>query len=309
MSYSFFLLLFSTLLSVLGTPLSMKGACLMGAIDLPDGERKCHARPTPRLAGLSIFGVCFLCAVLFLPMDDVTAAWLSGGAILCGLGVSDDLFSLPPFLKLAALSAVSVIPVAYGLTPDSLSLGALSFSLSRPLFNIFSALWVLLLTNAFNLIDGADGVCATLSFIPLLPLSLLLPHDALFLLGGAILGFFPYNRHALSPVFSGEMRILPTRTFLGDTGALFLGYSLALFSLQGAVFSLFTPLLFAIPLFDTARVFLLRLFHRQNPFRADRRHLHHRLADRGFQSGEVLLLFSLYALLCSAVYLLLLLIF
>jgi UDP-GlcNAc:undecaprenyl-phosphate GlcNAc-1-phosphate transferase len=309
MSYSFFLLLFSMLLSVLFTPLSMKGATLMGAVDLPDGNRKCHARPTPRLAGLSIFGVCFLGAVLFLPMDDVTAAWLSGGAILCGLGVSDDLFSLPPFLKLAALAAISVIPVAYGLTPDDLSLGTRSFSISRPIGNLFCAARVMLLADDFNLIDGADGVCATLSLIPLLPLCYLLPHDALFLFAGAVLGFFPYNRHALSPLFSGKMRTLPTRTFLGDTGALFIGYSLALFSLQGAVFSLFTPLLFAIPLFDMTRVFFLRLLKKKNPFRADRSHLHHRLADRGLLGGEILLLFALYALLCSCVYLLLSLIF
>lgn len=290
MGYSVFLFSFGAFLTVLLTPASIRGAHLLGAIDLPDGGRHRHTHPTPRLGGLALFAAATLAALLFFPTDDGTAAWLAGGALIVALGVSDDLYTLPPLPKLLALGAIATLPIAFGLVPDALTLGEKSFPLGHPWNNLFALLWVLLLTNAFNLIDGSDGLAASLAIVSALSLFLFSGHPGTLLLAGTAFGFFPYNRTALT---LPSAHLLPTRSFLGDTGALFLGYSLAVFSLSQQ-FSLLTPLLFALPVFDLFRVFLGRLLRGRNPFDADRSHLHHLLADKGFSRGGILFI-SLFA--------------
>ncbi len=289
MRYSVFLLLAGALLSTLLAPLSIRYARLLGAVDHPDGGRHLHPRPTPRLGGLALL-LTALPLSLFIAQSTASSVWLTGGALVAALGVTDDLYPLSPLVKLSALLAVCALPAAFGLAPEVFTLGSLRFSLSHPFDNIFSLLWVLLLVNAFNLIDGADGLCATLASVSLLSLFLTGGNPAALILFGAIIGFLPYNL----PL---KKRI--TRSFLGDTGALFLGYSLAVFSLEIPTFSLATPLLFALPLFDLFRVFTLRLLRGKNPFRADRTHLHHRLAERGYSHSAILALCTVYALLFS----------
>lgn len=290
MGYSVFLFSFGAFLSAIFTPLSISGAHLLGAIDLPDGGRHRHVRPTPRLGGLALFFATTAAALLFFPTEGVTAAWLAGGALIAALGVTDDLYALPPFPKLLAIGVIATLPIAFDLSPDALALGAWRLPLSHPWDNLFTLLWVLLLTNAFNLIDGSDGLAASLALLSSLSLLLLTGRGEALLLAGTAFGFLPYNRAALALPFA---RVTPTRSFLGDTGALFLGYSLAVLSLSRH-FSLATPLLFALPVFDLFRVFTLRLLHGKSPFAADRSHLHHLLADKGFSHGEILFI-SLFA--------------
>ena len=290
MGYSVFLFSFGALLTVLLTPASIRGAHLLGAIDLPDGGRHRHARPTPRLGGLALFAATTTAALLFFPMDAVTTAWLTGGALIVALGVSDDLYTLPPLPKLLALGAISTLPIAFGLVPDALTLGEKSFPLGHPWNNLFTLLWVLLLANAFNLIDGSDGLAVTLAIFSSLSLFFFSGEVGALLLAGVAFGFLPYNKAALA---FPPARVLATRSFLGDTGALFLGYSLAVFSLVKE-FSLLSPLLFALPVFDLFRVFLLRLVRGKSPFDGDRSHLHHLLSDRGFSHGGILWI-SLFA--------------
>ncbi len=296
MGYSVFLFSFGALLTVLFTPLSVKGAYLLGAVDLPDGGRHRHAHPTPRLGGLALFFASTATALLFFPFEGVTAAWLAGGALIAALGVTDDLYALSPLPKLLALGVIATLPIAFDLPPDALVLGTWRFPLSHPWDNLFTLLWVLLLTNAFNLVDGSDGLAASLSIVSALSLFLLTGHAGVLLLAGTAFGFLPYNRAAL--VFPSA-RLLPTRSFLGDTGALFLGYSLAVFSLVKE-FSLLSPLLFALPVFDLFRVFLLRLVRGKSPFDGDRSHLHHLLADKGVSRGGILLI-SLFISLLAAI--------
>ena len=289
MGYSVFLFLLGALIAVLLTPASVRAAVALGAIDHPDAGRHRHAHPTPRLGGLAIFFAAAVTALLFFPLDGITAAWLSGSALIVALGVSDDLYTLPPLPKLLALGAIATLPIAFGLAPDTLILGTRAIFLSHPWNNLFALFWVLLLSNAFNLIDGSDGLAASLATLSALSLFLLSGHPETLLLAGTAFGFLPYNRPALSS--SGHA--LPTRSFLGDTGALFLGYSLAVFSLHGGSFSLAIPLLFTLPVFDLFRVFFLRLCRGKSPFDADRSHLHHLLAARGWSPGGILL-FSLF---------------
>lgn len=299
MQYSVFLLLSGALGSVLFAPLSVRCALLLGAIDTPDGVRHLHDRPTPRTGGLAPLFASLLLSLAFLTWDKTVAAWLAGGALLSALGVTDDLYSLSPLLKLSAMLAVCALPAAFSLSPDVFSFIGFSFSLPSPLGKLFSFLWVLLLTNAFNLIDGSDGLSSTLALVGAASLFFLYENPASLLLFGAIFGFLPYNLPLRTPFWRGKR--VQTRSFLGDTGSLFLGYSLAVLSLGNKAFPVATPLFFALPLFDLVRVFFTRLFQRKNPFHADRTHLHHRLLQKGYGTGAILTLCLLYALLFASV--------
>lgn len=299
MRYSVFLLCLGALATVLFTPLSMHVAARMGAVDRPDGGRRRHAHPTPRLGGLALYGAVLLCATLFLPRTPLYAAWLSGGALLCALGVTDDLFSLSPAVKLAAEWAIAAVPIAFGVVPAQLSLGTLAAPLPFPLGALFSLIFTVLLLNAFNLIDGVDALAVSLAATASLTLWLYTGEAGTLLLLGGALGFLPYNRPA-RPL--GVRACLRTRSFLGDTGSTFLGYSLALLSLGArARFSLLLPLCFALPLFDLVFVFFYRIAQGKSPFTADRSHLHHRLLKKGLAKTQTVLVLVLFSVLfCSA---------
>ena len=285
MRYSVFVFCVSAFFAILLTPLSMRAACLAGAIDVPDSGRHRHACPTPCLGGLALFFAAVITALLF-PIDALSGAWLAGGALLAALGVSDDLYTLSPRVKLLSLTATAAIPLAFGLSPTAISIGSLTWEIAPTTGGVLAFLWILLLTNAFNLIDGMDALAPSLGLIGALSLFLLTKERFPLILGGAVFGFLPYNRPSLSPLSAS---VTPTRSFLGDTGALFFGYSLATLSLGRGSFSLCAPLFFAFPVLDLFRVFLCRLRHGKNPFRADRSHFHHLLADRGLLRGEILL--------------------
>ena len=134
-------------------------------------------------------------------------------------------------------------------------------------------------------------LCSSLAIVGALSLFLSGGAPALLLLAGAALGFLPYN-------LSSKKHF--TRSFLGDTGALFLGYSLAVFSLAPPVFSFGTVFFFAIPVFDLVRVFALRILKKRNPFRADSAHLHHLLLQKGYGKQAVVALCIVYAILFCA---------
>ena len=265
---------FGALSSALMTPFSARLALSMGAVDHPDGARKTHERPTPRLGGIALFFSVLWIGFFFLPDTPLRAAWLTGGALVCVLGVSDDVFSLSPALKLIAELFIATIPIAFGIVPRGFSFGPITFTPEAWVMKGFALLWILLLANAFNLIDGLDTLAATQAMLSLAVFASL---PMAPLLGGALFGFLPYNKHSL---------ILPqgavgARTFLGDTGALFIGYSLALLSLGAWEWlPLFLPLLFLVPIGECVSSFLRRLLDGKNPLSADRGHLHHRLLAR-----------------------------
>jgi UDP-GlcNAc:undecaprenyl-phosphate/decaprenyl-phosphate GlcNAc-1-phosphate transferase len=295
-----FVLLAGFLVTFLLVPAVRRMALGFGMVDMP-GERRLHERPVPRGGGVAVFiGFHAACAAVFLlPWANFTGTldgvwWrnvlVSSGAILL-LGLWDDRFGLRPMVKLAGQALVALL--AWGL---GMRVGAvLGFVLPVWLDAICTVLWFVALTNAFNLIDGMDGLAAGLAAVGaagLIGLFLLkhLPGDALVLLGllGACLAFLRYNFH-------------PASIFLGDSGSMFLGFLLAAVSLATvskatAMTAIAFPFLtLGIPLFDTLLAVWRRMMRRSGVasgtgdgiFDADTDHVHHRLVKAGFSPRSV----------------------
>jgi UDP-N-acetylmuramyl pentapeptide phosphotransferase/UDP-N-acetylglucosamine-1-phosphate transferase len=306
--------------ALLTTPLAIRLAVRLGMVDQPDA-RRVHTRATPRGGGLAVVLAFHLaCAAIFLPpWAEFTGQldrmwWLHFLALSSGLtlvGFLDDFLGLKPWVKLCGQLAVATGAWLLDLRVGSL-FGANLPDWADLLITVF---WFVALMNAFNLIDGMDGVASGLGSIASAALigSFLLrdqPSDALVSLGllGACLGFLHYNFH-------------PARVFLGDTGSMFIGFTLGAISLstftKGTAFTaLAVPALVAgVPLFDTflavwrrtARKFLGRAERRSGQstgthvFGADKDHLHHRLHAGGRSQRKVALLLYLAALGLAAV--------
>lgn len=292
----------SFLIALILTPVIRNLAVRMGAVDVPKDERRMHDHPIPRMGGLAIFLGFLLSTLIFVPLEANWRGMLLGSVVIVVLGIFDDVYDLPARLKLivqivAALIAVFTGNVITYLTNPNLfssnpwwELGWLGFPVT--------ILWIVAMTNAVNLIDGLDGLAcgvSSISSLTLLVIALLLgePSVALLVAGlaGGCLGFLPYNMN-------------PAKIFMGDTGSTFLGYVLAVISIQGlfkmyTIISFVVPfLLFGLPIFDTVFAFVRRLAHGQSPMHADRSHVHHRLIDMGFsQKQAVAVLYVITAIL------------
>lgn len=277
-------------------------ASKIGAIDVPDGNRHIHKKPTPRLGGLAIyFG--FLCAVfLFTELTYTLRGILLGSALIVLLGAVDDKRKLGAWTKLLFQIVAAVIAVLHGVTIEMLrdptSLTESGFLVLGALAVPVSIIWIVGITNSVNLIDGLDGLAAGVSVISSIAMFVVAMlsdeiNVALVIaaLIGGCLGFLPYNLN-------------PAKIFMGDTGSLMLGYLLATISIVGmfklyAVFTFIVPVIaLALPLFDTAFAIIRRLLNKQSPFCADRRHLHHKLLDIGFtQKQAVAVLYAFSAIM------------
>ncbi len=257
----------------------------IGAVDVPLDNRRMHTKPIPRVGGLAIFVSFWLSTMLFCDITPGLASIWVGGGIIVILGVLDDIFRLNPGVKFVVQILAAVFAVVNGCVIDHINIGGeyiMLGVLSYPL----TILWIVGLTNAINFIDGLDGLACGVSLISCISLFcvLLLQGEETYvvitaILAGACLGFLPFNSN-------------PARIFMGDTGALFLGYAMAVISVQGvfklhAVISFAAPLMvFAFPLMDTIFAIVRRLLSGKSPFAADRGHLHHRLVDMGFTQKE-----------------------
>lgn len=290
-----------TLLTVGITPLIIKLAFKVKALDYQD-ERKVHSKTMPRLGGLAIYFSFLLGYILFdvgalLPNEQMTSfmnAYLCASSVMVLLGVLDDIFQLSAGMKaLAQLLTAIFLVSAGGFVIDQIflpllppiQLGAFGF--------LFTIAWIVGVTNSINLIDGLDGLSSGITSISFLTVALiaLWQGESLiallsFILLGSTLGFLVHNFH-------------PAKIFMGDTGSLFLGFSVAILSMMGykyiAFVSFIVPLLMlSVPLFDTLWAICRRLLKGQSPFQADRGHLHHRLLDR--QYGHVKTVLILYAI-------------
>lgn len=278
----------------------------LGAIDMPgikgtDSERHLHTQPTPRMGGLAIYLGFFFSILLFVPMGKKVVAMLLGATLIVFLGILDDIRSLKPTTKLIVQIIAAAIAVGGGnkitffsrLTMDAdpghFSLGWLSIPVTL--------IWIVLITNAVNLIDGLDGLAAgvsTISAISLVVIALAYSNPTVAIITGALaggcIGFLPYN-------------IAPAKIFMGDTGSTFIGYILAVASIQGlfkfyAIISFVIPFfMLGLPIFDVCYAVLLRVSHGENPMKADRKHVHYRLMDMGFSKKQTVAV--LY--ICSAI--------
>jgi len=276
-------------------------------VDRP-GRRKVHAFPIPRVGGIAI-AVAFTAALVSFsdlsnslpPQDSPVWKLLPGAAIVFATGLSDDFFNLSPLWKLFGEIGAAVAVFVSGLSVAAIAGFDLPVWLSLPI----TVVWLLLCTNAFNLIDGLDGLCAGMGFVATLALfcaaelygNVALAHATLPL-AGALLGFLCYN-------FS------PATVFLGDSGALLIGFLLGCYGMIWAgktatLVSVAVPLLaISIPLLDALLSVVRRFLSHRPIFGADRGHIHHRLLDLGLSPRRAVLSLYLFGMLVAALALLL----
>jgi len=292
-------MLFAFLIAFTTTPVVRVIAFKLGAIDDPKrDDRRMHKEPTPRIGGLAIFIGFVSATMLFADYSPTLLAIWFGGLILVVLGILDDIFTLNTFLKLGVQVLVAFIAVWQGMTIEFINLFG-----NYIVFGIFeipiTVLWIVGLTNAINFIDGLDGLSCGVSAICSIALLLVTltssDNGALALImaimAGSCLGFLPYNSN-------------PAKIFMGDSGALFLGYTFAVLSIDGLfkfnmVMSFLIPLsIFGVPLFDTVFAIVRRTLKGQKPWTADKGHLHHRLINMGFnQKQSVHILYAISGIL------------
>ncbi|WP_337103568.1 glycosyltransferase family 4 protein [Paenibacillus sp. YIM B09110] len=291
----------SLVLALVMTPLVKKLAFKVGAIDKPN-HRKVHTRIMPRLGGLAIYiafvGGFFLLSPLLpdgllRPSDmKLINALLVGGTIIIVLGALDDRFELSAKVKLVGqIAAASVVVFGFGVKIDLLNIpfGETMQPIAHWIAIPITILWIVGVTNAINLIDGLDGLAAGVSGIAIatiVVMASLMGFQPIILLStlllGGIVGFLVFNFH-------------PAKIFMGDSGSLFLGFSLATLSMLGfkqvTIVSFVTPLLIiGVPLSDTFFAIIRRWVNKRPVFAPDKGHLHHRLRDLGFSHRKTVLI-------------------
>ncbi len=287
------------LLGMFFTRLVRDGALKFGLVDHPDHNRKVHKKPIPRLGGVAI--ICsYAISLLVIPVfagsgllgltHHAKTYWLLAGlAVVFGTGLIDDLTTLTPLQKLAGQFAAAVLVWSGGVQVHMLQDVHLNGWLSLPI----TVSWLLLCMNAFNLIDGLDGLAAgssLVSTIAMLAAAMLDKNTFLILmitpLVGALLGFLRFNFN-------------PATIFLGDSGSLSIGFLLGCFGVMWGekthtLLSLLAPAMaMSLPLLETGLSIVRRYLRRRPIFSPDREHIHHRLLDRGKTPRQAALL--LYA--------------
>jgi len=274
------------LIALLMTPLVKKFAFWVGAVDAPN-HRKVHTRIMPRLGGLAIFiafvGAFFIIAPAIDSLNsEVALGLLVGGAIIVLVGALDDRFDLSPKVKLLGQVIAACVVVYSGVVIDLVNVPFGDTTISLTWLAVpLTIFWIVGVTNAINLIDGLDGLSAGVSGIAtttILILALMMGNITVVLLSvillGSIAGFLFYNFH-------------PAKIFMGDSGALFLGFSLATLSIlgfkQATVLSLLVPIMIlGVPLSDTFFAILRRWVNNLPISKPDKSHLHHCLLQLGF---------------------------
>jgi UDP-GlcNAc:undecaprenyl-phosphate/decaprenyl-phosphate GlcNAc-1-phosphate transferase len=281
---------------VLLTPAVGGMARLLGAVDRPD-SRRLNRRPIPRLGGLAIFLGIIVPALAFLDLSGETRGVLLGAAVATVVGAVDDFRGLSPPTKLAGQIAAAAIPPAFGVWIDHITfpfLGVLDIPawIGVPV----SILFIVAVMNMVNFLDGLDGLAAGVCGIAgvtyaILALSLARPDPAILsaIVAGACLGFLRHN-------------FFPARIFMGDSGAMCLGFILAAVSIQGlfktasTVVLLLPLLVLAVPIIDTSFVVAKRLKYGQPIYGADKSHLHHRFLNIGFSQRRAAMTMWLWCL-------------
>jgi UDP-GlcNAc:undecaprenyl-phosphate/decaprenyl-phosphate GlcNAc-1-phosphate transferase len=267
---------------VLLTPAVGGMARLLGVVDRPEA-RRANRRPVPRLGGLALFLGIFVPALAFLDLGRETRGLLLGAAVATTVGLVDDFRGLQWWEKLAGQAVAAAIPTIFGVWVHRFTFPVVGIHQLPEWVGVpVTVLWIVAIMNMVNFLDGLDGLAAGVCAISagtfsLIALSLAKPQPAILtaIVLGSTLGFLRHNFY-------------PARIFMGDSGALLLGFLLAAISVQSllktaAIASLFFPLLvLAVPILDTSFVVVKRLKHRQPIYVADRTHLHHRFLNIGF---------------------------
>ncbi|MED1862448.1 UDP-GlcNAc:undecaprenyl-phosphate GlcNAc-1-phosphate transferase [Fictibacillus halophilus] len=292
---TYWALLICFIASVLLTPVVKRFAFFVGATDKPN-QRKVHQKIMPRLGGLAIF-LSFLIGVLIVqPASQYTVPIVLGAIVIIITGVFDDIFELSPKVKLLGQIIAAGIVIYGGVEVHFINL-PFDYRLSLGILGVpLTLLWIIGITNAINLIDGLDGLAAGVSSTVLITISGMAVYNGNVLVAalgiillGSTLGFLVYNWH-------------PAKIFMGDTGALFLGYMIAVLSLLGfkniTLFSLVVPIIIlGVPISDTLFAIIRRFLNKKPLSAPDKSHLHHCLLNSGMSHRQtVLVIYAMSAL-------------
>lgn len=282
--------LISGTIAFLVTPIIKKLAFKIHATDKPDSQRKLHNGEKASMGGVAIF-LGSIAGFLYLqPQDPYMTAIIIGAVIMLLTGVLDDIFELKPLYKLAGQMTAAIVVVSSGLVIEKLTMPFVGTVYLEGLGYIITVLWIVGASNAINLIDGLDGLAAGVSAIALSSIFIMAVMDyrivvayLCIILIGSCVGFLFHNFH-------------PAKIFMGDTGALFLGYAIAVVSMLGlfknvALFSFIIPIIvIALPVFDTLFAIVRRIVNNQGIATADKKHIHYLLLERGYSHRKVVLI-------------------
>ncbi|MGB3007924.1 MAG: MraY family glycosyltransferase [Chitinophagaceae bacterium] len=278
--------------------------------DVPD-SRKEHSTPIPTLGGIAIFAGMIMALFMWLPFnyDSSQISFFFSIIVLLALGIMDDLKDLSAKYKFVVQIALASLIALSGIRINSFEGLFGIYELSSTAQFTFTVLVLVGITNAFNLIDGIDGLAGGIGFLSLITLGIFLTitgdaQTALiaFALAGGIFAFLYFNLN-------------PAKIFMGDTGSLVLGFVTAVLCIRlmqvngNSVNPIIphTPVfvlgIVLIPVFDTVRVFAMRIWKGKSPFVADKTHIHHLLTNQGFSHGfSAKLIYFLHAFVLIEVY-------
>ena len=280
--------------AVVAIPVVIKISELKSLMEKP-GERRSHSTPTPTFGGIAIFAAILIAYFLWPSIDQTdiyrTNLSIAGMTILFFIGIKDDLVGIDPAKKLLFQVLAAMILILFGDLRVDYLYGIMGFHHIEEIISIVLTCFIFItLTNAINLIDGIDGLAGGIATIASSTFGgwfLLTNHFTMaslaFTLAGALLGFLRFN-------FSKTSKI-----FMGNTGSLIIGFLLAFFAVRfvnlnvsfryepTAFFNapIIAIVILIVPIFDTLRVFLVRILAGRSPFSADRNHMHHILLDNG----------------------------
>lgn len=299
--------LLACITSFVVTPYTIKLAKKVGAIDMPE-DRRVNKKPMPRIGGIAVISG-FIVSALYLvismsiegklDLNDTEnyksklLGFLIGIIFLDIFALWDDVKSLKPIQKLLAQVVAAIIIYSFGIRIEDIN----GWLLPEPISFILTVGWIVGITNAINLIDGLDGLSSGITLISCIFLLLIFATNGspvisivlITALAGAILGFLPYNAN-------------PAKTFIGDVGAQFLGFSMSVIAILGVAKTVTLVVLIApvlvlgLPIFDTLFAIIRRLVKGKSfkaVFSADKGHLHHRLMKHGYTQKQ-----AVYILYC-----------
>lgn len=287
----FLITLFMSFISALFLVYPIKKLAIrLNILDIPN-NRKIHTKPIPRAGGLAIVFGTLIGLAYFQPAHEHFLEYIVGVVIITMIGLLDDKFSLHPLLKLIGQLVTAIIIIHAGVTIERITLpfiGIIDFS--QLVSVVITLIWIIGITNAINLIDGLDGLASGVSTIALLSIFTMSIMDERFFVAslcisliGSSCGFLFHNFY-------------PAKIYMGDTGSLFLGFSISFISILGlfkkiTIFSFIIPIIvLAVPIFDTLFAITRRLLNGEKIMKPDKKHIHHQLLAAGFSHRTTVLI-------------------
>ena len=297
----FLIVIVTFLTSAILVPLAKKCAIHTNALDIPN-ERKVHKKPIPRMGGLAIFGAFLLGYMLFARSTYQMISILIGGFIIVFTGMVDDINPVRAKVKFILQIIAACVVVFYGnMVIDHIDVLGINMDFPVPINYIITIFFIVAIANSINLIDGLDGLASGISSIYFLTIAIIafilnrkegLDTILSLIMLGSTLGFLVHNFH-------------PAKIFMGDSGSLFLGYTISVIALLGYKAATLTTLIIpitilAIPIFDTGLAILRRIIKGQGISTPDKEHFHFQLLKMRFSvPASVLIIYGINILFAS----------